>query len=132
MKKILLFDDNPLDYDDYIDALRTQYDVTVVHDIESAKRRIMIMKFDLFVIDQMMPTIGVNKKDQFRTGLNFYVQYLADNYSNVPVVIWTHLSDKMYNEFWSIYKKPSKIMYLKKEGGGELFLSKINQFLYER
>lgn len=129
MKKILLFDDNPLDYDDYIDALRTQYEVTVVHDIESATRRIRIMPFDLLIIDQMMPTDGVNKKDQFRTGLNFYIQYVADNYSSIPVVIWTHLSDKMYNEFWEKYSKPSKIMYLKKQGGGEQFLAKINEFL---
>lgn len=129
MKKILLFDDNPLDYDDYIDMLKTQYEVTVVHDIESAKRRIQITPYDLFIIDQMMPTNGVTKKDQFRTGLNFYIQYVADSHPEVPVVIWTHLSDKMYNEFWSKYSKPSKIMYLKKEGGGELFLSKINEFL---
>ena len=129
MKKILLFDDNPLDYDDYIDALRTQYEVTVVHDIQSATRRMRIMPFDLLIIDQMMPTDGVNKKDQFRTGLNFYIQYVADNYSNIPVVIWTHLSDKMYNEFWEKYTKPSKIMYLKKQGGGEQFLAKINEFL---
>lgn len=129
MKKILLFDDNPLDYDDYIDALRTQYEVTVVHDIESATRRMKIMLFDLLIIDQMMPTDGVDKKDQFRTGLNFYIQYVADNYSDIPVVIWTHLSDKMYNEFWEKYSKPSKIMYLKKQGGGEQFLAKINEFL---
>lgn len=129
MKKILLFDDNPLDYDDYIDALRTQYEVTVVHDIESATRRLKIMPFDLLIIDQMMPTDGVDKKDQFRTGLNFYIQYVADNYSEIPVVIWTHLSDKMYNEFWEKNSKPSKIMYLKKQGGGELFLTKINDFL---
>ncbi len=129
MKKILLFDDNPLDYDDYIDALRTQYEVTVVHDIESATRRMRIMDFDLLIIDQMMPTNGVNKKDQFRTGLNFYIQYIADNYSSIPVVIWTHLSDKMYNEFWEKYSKPSKIMYLKKQGGGEQFLARINEFL---
>jgi CheY-like chemotaxis protein len=129
MKKILLFDDNPLDYDDYIDALRTQYEVTVVHDIESATHRMKIMSFDLLIIDQMMPTDGVNKKDQFRTGLNFYIQYVAENYSNIPVVFWTHLSDKMYNEFWEKYSKPSKIMYLKKQGGGELFLAKINEFL---
>ncbi len=129
MKKILLFDDNPLDYDDYIDALRTQYEVTVVHDIESATRRMRIMPFDLLIIDQMMPTDGVDKKDQFRTGLNFYIQYVADNYSDIPVVIWTHLSDKMYNEFWEKYSKPSKIMYLKKQGGGEQFLAKINEFL---
>lgn len=129
MKKILLFDDNPLDYDDYIDALRTQYEVTVVHDIESATRRMKIMPFDLLIIDQMMPTDGVNKKDQFRTGLNFYIQYVADDYSHIPVVIWTHLSDKMYNEFWEKYSKPSKIMYLKKQGGGEQFLTKINEFL---
>ena len=129
MKKILLFDDNPLDYDDYIDALRTQYEVTVVHDIESATRRMRIVSFDLLIIDQMMPTNGVNKKDQFRTGLNFYIQYVADNYSNIPVVIWTHLSDKMYNEFWEKYSKPSKIMYLKKQGGGEQFLARINEFL---
>lgn len=129
MKKILLFDDNPLDYDDYIDALRTQYEVTVVHDIESATRRMRIMPFDLLIIDQMMPTDGMDKKDQFRTGLNFYIQYVADNYSNIPVVIWTHLSDKMYNEFWEKYSKPSKIMYLKKQGGGEQFLAKINEFL---
>ena len=129
MKKILLFDDNPLDYDDYIDALRTQYEVTVVHDIESATRRMRIMPFDLLIIDQMMPTDGVDKKDQFRTGLNFYIQYVADNYSDIPVVIRTHLSDKMYNEFWEKYSKPSKIMYLKKQGGGEQFLAKINEFL---
>lgn len=129
MKKILLFDDNPLDYDDYIDALRTQYEVTVVHDIESATRRMKIMPFDLLIIDQMMPTDGVDKKDQFRTGLNFYIQYVADNYSDIPVVIWTHLSDKMYNEFWEKYSKPSKIMYLKKQGGGEQFLAKINEFM---
>lgn len=129
MKKILLFDDNPLDYDDYIDALRTQYEVTVVHDIESATRRMRIMDFDLLIIDQMMPTNGVNKKDQFRTGLNFYIQYIADSYSSIPVVIWTHLSDKMYNEFWEKYSKPSKIMYLKKQGGGEQFLARINEFL---
>lgn len=129
MKKILLFDDNPLDYDDYIDALRTQYEVTVVHDIESATRRMKIMPFDLLIIDQMMPTDGVDKKDQFRTGLNFYIQYVADNYSDIPVVIWTHLSDKMYNEFWEKYSKPSKIMYIKKQGGGEQFLAKINEFL---
>ena len=129
MKKILLFDDNPLDYDDYIDALRTQYEVTVVHDIESATRRMKIMLFDLLIIDQMMPTDGVDKKDQFRTGLNFYIQYVADNYSDIPVVIWTHLSDKMYNEFWEKYSKPSKIMYIKKQGGGEQFLAKINEFL---
>ena len=129
MKKILLFDDNPLDYDDYIDALRTQYEVTVVHDIESATRRMRIMPFDLLIIDQMMPTDGMDKKDQFRTGLNFYIQYIADNYSSIPVVIWTHLSDKMYNEFWEKYSKPSKIMYLKKQGGGEQFLARINEFL---
>lgn len=129
MKKILLFDDNPLDYDDYIDALRTQYEVTVVHDIESATRRMKIMLFDLLIIDQMMPTDGVDKKDQFRTGLNFYIQYVADNYSDIPVVIWTHLSDKMYNEFWEKYSKPPKIMYLKKQGGGEQFLAKINEFM---
>lgn len=129
MKKILLFDDNPLDYDDYIDALRTQYEVTVVHDIESATRRMKIVPFDLLIIDQMMPTDGVDKKDQFRTGLNFYIQYVADNYSDIPVVIWTHLSDKMYNEFWEKYSKPSKIMYLKKQGGGDQFLAKINEFM---
>lgn len=129
MKKILLFDDNPLDYDDYIEALRTQYDVTVVHDIESAKRRLTILSFDLLIIDQMMPTRGIEKKDQFRSGLNFYVQHVADSYPNIPVIIWTHLSDKMYNEFWTQYQKPSKIMYLKKEGGGNLFLTKINDFL---
>jgi PleD family two-component response regulator len=64
-KKILLIDDHPTDNSNFISVLRAVYEVDVTAYIETARIKLKQHKYDLVVIDIMMPSLGedFNGKD---------------------------------------------------------------------
>jgi len=58
MKKILIIDENILDYENEIKILKTKYDVEAVAYVNTARYLLEKTKYDLIVLDIMMPPRG--------------------------------------------------------------------------
>ncbi len=98
-KKIFLLDDNTAAFERSIEHLETRYEVMRCKDIISAIRRLQIRKYDCIIIDLMMPTRGLEIKDEFKAGFNFYLEQVKRHQSNVPVLFWSNLSDASFIQF---------------------------------
>lgn len=116
MKTIIIIDDNPLNYEDFIEPLREKYNVTVNISLRDSYRRIQMHHYDLIVIDIMMPTQWLNHKDELRTGLYFYLEKLKvlDKDNKLRILFWSNLTEETYNEFFK-NEKPENIDFIHKE-----------------
>lgn len=98
-KKIFLLDDNTAAFERSIEQLETRYEVMRCKDIISAIRRIQIRKYDCIIIDLMMPTRGLDVKDEFKAGFNFYLEQVKLHQPAVPVLFWSNLTDASFIQF---------------------------------
>ncbi|MDR1202461.1 MAG: hypothetical protein LBL58_12670 [Tannerellaceae bacterium] len=92
-KRILVIDENIKDYTNYIDALRTEYDVDDCGYIGTARYKLHKNNYDLIILDIMMPTLGLFPLEEttygLRTGLVYYEKELILR----PVLFWSLNSD---------------------------------------
>lgn len=127
MKRILLLDDNIAPCQLAIQSLEKQYDVVKCRDILTAKRRIALGQFSLFIIDLMMPTRGLNNGDEFTAGISFFDENVKGKY-NCPVLFWTNLSDTSISEYLKTHPDVS-VEYLQKNDNIQSLIDKVNQIL---
>ena len=131
-KNILIIDDNPHHYDDFILPVEEQYDVTVCMSLRDAERKILSYHYDLIVIDIMMPTIGVSTNDELKTGLYFYKEKLKPLEKERPLLrflFWSNLSQNTFDDFFH-EDKPSNVGFVHKEPRNmNHLLEAINNFL---
>lgn len=128
-KKILLLDDNMSVSKSSIDELSSDFDVVKCRQIPVAAHKLLVYKFDLMVIDLMMPPEGLNVKDEFNAGFYFYKQYVKDKYDKVPVLFWTNLNDTPYNVFMKNNGKNHLLHYLQKSDDREELVKKVKEIL---
>lgn len=121
MKKILLIDDNPMNNNGYIQPLKQKYDVVVVMSIIAAKRKLCFHKFDLIIIDIMMPTPGVQCTDELSTGLYFYSEEIQPKFPKTPVLFWSNLNHEKYDNYFN-RQSPSNVNFLHKNYENEKHL----------
>ena len=128
-KKLLLLDDNMSVTEESIDALDDVYDVERCKDILIAAHRMKVYKFDLFVIDLMMPPKGLDVKDEFNAGFCFYEQYVMGKYPNTPILFWTNLNDSSYTQFMAKHKNKTWLYYLQKSEDSHALVNEVKRIL---
>ena len=127
MKRILLLDDNIDACQSTVHVLEQNYDVVKCRDVITAKRRISIDRFDLMIIDLMMPTKGLSNSDEFSAGINFYDEFVKDVYT-CPVLFWTNLSDTSFKAYKD-KNQGAKIHYHHKGDNSGALLNAIHEIL---
>jgi PleD family two-component response regulator len=132
MKKILLIDENVLDYKNDIDVLESEYKVEAVGFIDTARYLLKRNKYDLIVLDIMMPTLGLfdshleETADGLKTGLVYYEYELKQ--LDTPVLFWSWNTD---------FKEESKekewinCSFLLKDIDERCLIDGVNDFLRE-
>ena len=128
-KRILLLDDNMSVTEESIDTLASEYNVERCKEIAIAAHRMKVYKFDLFVIDLMMPPKHLNVKDEFNAGFLFYEQYVKEPYPNTPILFWTNLNDTSYTDFMSKYSGMTWLHYLQKSEDSQALLNEVRKIL---
>lgn len=131
MKKIFILDDNALVLESVAPILGKSFEVTYCRDILSAKRRVMLGKFDVIILDLMMPTRGLENKDEFKAGFSFYDEVVKVKSTETPVLFWTNLSDKSFNDFKSRNGSAKNMYYLQKDNNTETLIRKIKEIVGE-
>jgi CheY-like chemotaxis protein len=129
MKKILLLDDNTIACERSIRQLERKYEVCRCKEILIAARRLKIIKFDLLIIDLMMPTKGLNTTDEFNAGFAFYNQYVNNDRKGIPVIFWTNLSNNSFNAFYENHQQSNLLHYLQKSDDEMALLNLVNQLI---
>ena len=131
-KKILLIDENVLDYENDINVLKTEYDVEAIGYIDTASYLLLEkkIKYDLIVLDIMMPTFGLfdlkETSDGLKTGLVFYEKKLKK--LDLPVLFWswnTAFEEEINAKNWT------KTKFLLKDTEEKHLLEGVNNFLKE-
>ena len=131
-KKVLLLDDNMSVIMSSIEALCEFYDVTRCKQISIAAHRLKLYKYDLLVVDLMMPPEGLEVKDEFNAGFCFYKQYVKGKYDGIPVLFWTNLNDAPYNEFMKENGTNTLLYYLQKSDDPQVLLNKVGEILNKK
>ncbi len=132
-KKILLIDENILENENFINVLRSNYEVDAVGYIKAARIRLQSPNdYDLVVLDVMMPTLGLFDLEEteggLKTGLVYYEKELKP--LDVPVLFWSWNADfeseieKKKNE--NIYSKNTD--FLLKDNDINHLLDGVNSF----
>lgn len=127
-KSIFLLDDNVMALDQTVEALKKEFQVTSCREILSAKRRLSLYKYDLIIIDLMMPTRGLANDDEIRAGLSFYEEYVAIQQKGVPVLFWTSLTKESFDSFLE-GKKNEGLNYVQKGDGPASLIREIHKIL---
>ena len=128
-KRVLLLDDNMSVTEESIDTSASEYNVERCKEIAIAAHRMKVYKFDLFVIDLMMPPKHLNVKDEFNAGFLFYEQYVKESYPNTPILFWTNLNDTSYTDFMSKYRGMTWLHYLQKSEDSQALLNEVRKIL---
>lgn len=128
-KKVLLLDDNMSVCKSSIDELCSAFDVVKCRQIRVAAHKLTVYKFNLMVIDLMMPPEGLDVKDEFNAGFFFYKQYIKGKYDEVPVLFWTNLNETPYMEFMKENGGNSQLHYLQKSDDREELVNKVKEIL---
>lgn len=129
MKKILLLDDNILACEKSIHQLEQKYEVCMCKDVLVAVRRMRILKFDLLIIDLMMPTKGLDSSDEFSAGFAFYNQYVKNDMKEIPTIFWTNLSDNSYKKFFETNQENGIFHYLQKSDDDTALINLVDQLI---
>lgn len=129
MKKVLVIDDNPVDNSGYTKELSKYYDVTVVKDLVPAERLIRNNKYDVIVIDVMMPTQYLNTTNELVTGFVFYEQIISKQNVNCPIIFWSRLYKDSYDDYFSNTTPPENSSFVHKDKSDSHLLSFINKII---
>lgn len=127
-KKILLIDDNPMDNSNFISVLQNEHDVYVTAYIDTARVRLsQPNRYDLVVIDIMMPTLGdfsgIETNDGLKTGLVYYEVELKGK--GMPVLFWSWNEDFKKDVEASNWEKTD---FLFKDTEDDHLLKGVNEF----
>ena len=114
MKKVLVLDDNPRNNSLYTDPLAKHYDVEVLMAVSAVRRVMSHKKYDLIVIDVMMPTQDTGASSELITGLCFYKKSIVDQYPQQKVLFWSNRSQEPFNQFF-VEGKPDNVSFLRKD-----------------
>ena len=71
-------------------------------------------KYDLIVIDVMMPTQDTGASSELITGLCFYKKSIVDQYPQQKVLFWSNRSQEPFNQFF-VEGKPDNVSFLRKD-----------------
>lgn len=96
-KKILIIDDNPFNNAKYIDTLKSSYDVSVAIWMRSALRLLKSKKWDVVVIDVMMPTQILSTDNEMKAGFAFYDAEVKKLELTSKIIFWSRLSDNIFD-----------------------------------
>jgi len=113
MKTILVLDDNPQNNDRFIHPLRNYYKVDVVMALSSAERKMKHNRYDLVVIDIMMPIQNLPITNELQTGMEFFNRKIKESYPSQEVIFWTNLTKDSYDSFFPA--NTAHIDYLQKD-----------------
>lgn len=130
-KRIIIIDDNPENCEDYVAPLKGKYEVSISMSLRDAIRKIKMFDYDLIIIDIMMPTNGIKKKDELKTGLFFYEEYLKplEKEKELHILFWSNLSQRTYDDFFGECK-PNNVDFAHKERRNKNhLLEKINELI---
>lgn len=114
MKRVLVLDDNPRNNSIFTEPLCKIFDVDVLMAISSVKRVMSHRKYDLIVIDVMMPTQNTGSASELTTGLHFYKKEIANAYPNQKVLFWSNRSQEPFDQFFAD-GKPNNVSFLRKD-----------------
>lgn len=92
-KDILLIDDRPLVYNNFIVALEKRYNVVISKTLKGAQRQLLYRSFDLAIVDMMMPANEFENFNDFHAGLMFYDNVIRSNYPAMPTIIWSVIDE---------------------------------------
>lgn len=113
MKSILVLDDNPQNNDSFIHPLRNYYKVDVVMALSSAERMMKHNRYDLVIIDIMMPIQNLPITNELQTGMEFFNRKIKESYPSQEVIFWTNLTKDSYDSFFPA--NTAHIDYLQKD-----------------
>lgn len=130
MKHILLIDDNPLNNFGYIEDLEKHYSVDVAMRLVSAERLLRSRKYDIIVIDVMMPTQRLGTHNETTTGFSFYKEKLTKMNLNCIVVFWSRLGESFFKEYWRD-NPPKNTFFIQKNDSNNHLTNKVNEILNE-
>lgn len=128
-KRIFLIDDNIRSLDNAVQALESVYNVDKCQSNIKAKRLLSSVRYDLLIIDVMMPTMGLANNDEFRAGYNLFLEYAQENQKGVPVIFWTNASEESFQSVKSLFQDINNIHFLQKSDEDNELLEKVNQIL---
>lgn len=129
-KKILLIDENLQENKNFIDVLRTAYEVDPVGYISAARIKLQHSEeYNLVVLDVMMPPLGlfdlIETEDGLKTGLVFYEHDLREK--KIPVLFWSWNAD-FAEEIKDRAKYDSNTSFLLKDNDPNHLLDGVNKF----
>lgn len=128
-KRIFLIDDNIRSLDNAVEALESVYSVDKCQSNIKAKRLLSSVRYDLLIIDVMMPTMGLANKDEFRAGYNLFLEYAQEKQKGVPVIFWTNASEESFKSVKSLFQDIYNIHFLQKSDDDNELLEEVNQIL---
>lgn len=131
-KSVLVIDDNPQNNSQYIDPLRKLYDVDVTMALSSAERMIKKKKYDLMVIDIMMPIQNLNITNELQTGLEFYRLKIEPDYPDKKILFWSILARDSFVEFFQNNSRKNLAFLGKDFDDNEHLLKKVIQMLGDK
>ena len=114
MKKVLVLDDNPRNNGLFTDPLAKYYEVEVLMAVSAVRRVMSHKKYDLVVIDVMMPTQDTGASSELTTGLYFYKKSIVEQYPQQKVLFWSNRSQEPFNQFFSD-GVPANVSFLRKD-----------------
>lgn len=128
-KNIFLLDDNAMTLESTVNLLQKEYNVMCCRDVLSASRRVKLFKFDIIILDLMMPTRGLDIKDEFKAGFNFYIQYVKPHQEGTPVLFWSNLTESSFIQFREEHQADTNIYFLQKSDDINALSEKIKEIL---
>lgn len=128
MKKILLIDDNPLLNKASIDRLKQHFEVDDVMYLRVASKSLRQSKYDLLIIDVMMPTQNLEIEKEMETGFEYYSKVVKPMKLNIPVVFWSRLSEDSFKSYFH-NNREDNISFLSKSRGIEALIDEIKSHI---
>lgn len=85
-----------------IAEVQQEYFVEIVMNLLDAERLIKMSRYDLIVIDVMMPALGTCDISEIETGLYFYKEKVEPiiNLQKTKILFWSHFSEEIFIEFF--------------------------------
>lgn len=133
MKHILIVDDNIHNNRCFINKVMDceEYCTITCGSIEKAYDKLQKHKYDVIVVDIMMPCKCLKNKDELKAGLNFYDEKMKyiDGIEDSKILFWSHLCRDSFDEFFG-QDKPKNVDFVQKDTKNDNhLLEKIQRML---
>lgn len=127
MKRVLILDDNPINNKKYIKEVEKKYYTDIVLRMQSAVRLIKQRKYDVIVIDVMMPTQMLHTHNEMTAGFDFYNAHLSNLKLKSKIVFWSRLTDTCFDR--NKYSDTSIFSFVHKSESPDHLLTAIDKVL---